>query len=322
MNLDNIIRNSFENITASLDRKSMFLNNHYNRLKNNTINALLDGIIAETEVVKNKWFELISARKQADGISKSYTMQVNGLLADFSALARKIESAVIFKHEKFSLIYKECFPNGLKEYTNASQSEISNLLDYLTKFAVKYEASLGSEFVVKFKELKISWNEININRDASKQTLKDSSPDLEAYWEEVSIQLYKNALTILLACIDNRNKANSYYDFRIVNFIRHHQADNTDPDTYTLSLAPNTSKAADFVFAATDNLLIINNSNQAVYFYAAVAADAAQPAQLTEIAAGDELEIAATQLGAPANKFLIFVNKDSTQQAEVEIALI
>ncbi len=321
MNLDSIIRNSFENITASLDRKSMFLNNHYNRLKNNTINGLLDSPLAETEVFKNKWFELISIRKQADGISKTYTLQVNELLADFTALARKIESAVIYKHEKFSLIYKECFPNGLKEYTNANQSEISNLLVYLTAFAIKYEASLGNEFVLKFKELGISWNELNINRDASKQTLKDSSPETEAYWKEVSMQLYKNALTILLACIDNRNKANSYYDFRIVNF-RHHQADNTDPDTYTLSIAPASSKAADFVFNIADNLLIINNGNQAIYFYAAVAADAPQPAQLTEIAAGDELEITAAQLGAPANKFLIFVNKDTTQQAEVEIALI
>jgi hypothetical protein len=66
----------------------------------------------------------------------------------------------------------------------------------------------------------------------------------------------------------------------------------------------------------------MNNSTISIFFYAAPTPDAAQPSQLTEIAAGDELEITATQLGAPANKQLIFVNKDATEGADVEIALI
>ena len=59
-----------------------------------------------------------------------------------------------------------------------------------------------------------------------------------------------------------------------------------------------------------------------IFYYAAATADAAQPAQLSEIAIGDEAEIAAAQLGAPANKFLILVNKDASLEAEAEIALI
>ena len=75
-------------------------------------------------------------------------------------------------------------------------------------------------------------------------------------------------------------------------------------------------------FSVDDTLLIINNGDVPLYYYTASTADAPQPAQLSQVAVGDEAEVAAAQLGAPASKFLILVNKNATTEAEAEIALI
>jgi len=68
--------------------------------------------------------------------------------------------------------------------------------------------------------------------------------------------------------------------------------------------------------------LIINNSNIAVFYYGAATAGEQPKTAPIEIAAGDEAEVTALSLGAPTNKFLILMNNDSTETAEVEIALI
>jgi hypothetical protein len=43
---------------------------------------------------------------------------------------------------------------------------------------------------------------------------------------------------------------------------------------------------------------------------------------MIEIEAGDQIEITAIELEAPTNKYLIFVNKDVNENAEVEIVLV
>jgi hypothetical protein len=143
----------------------------------------------------------------------------------------------------------------------------------------------------------------------------------EMLWNNLKKQLYINMLTIIINNPDNPKLMLSFFEDKIMRF-RKHKDDGSTADTYKMSIAAASSKVADISFSVDDTILIINNGDVPIFYYAAATADAAQPAQLSEIAVGDEAEVKATQLGAPANKFLILVNKDASLEAEAEIALI
>lgn len=321
MSIKHLTRNSFKNIKAGKTKKEEFVSDHYQRMKNDTLSGALDVIIAETEPLVQQIRSYSGDMQTLKGENIGSTQKVNELKDELIVDVNELEALANYKFRKNSAKYREMFVDGLTEFYRASFDEIPSLIKRCRNYTEKYVADLGSDIVVKFKEFELKWEADTSEKKSLRQDGSKLKPDFEALWAKLSKQMQRNCYTILLACPDEPKRLLTYFDFSKVNH-RHHQADSTTSDSYILSIAPNTSKAADFVFNIADNLLIINNSNQAVYFYAAATADAAQPAQLTEIAAGDELEIAATQLGAPANKFLIFVNKDSTQTAEVEIMLI
>ena len=321
MYLEAYSKNQFKSIKAAIARREMFFRDSIMRLEANNPNGNYDGIIAESKPLHQQLQDNLNNRTYMHGAGKASTFSIKTLLGKFIKIARKLESQTEMTFEKKSTQYLEGFPGGLSEIQEVTQALFVPLAERLYKFALKYKTELEKNFDEQLKEILTEWKESTKTRVDIYSGMDISRPEFEIIWDAICKQLYKNSLTILLVNIDKPEVLLTYYDEKIINY-RKHQTDKPDPDSYTLSIAPASSKAADFTFAATDNLLIMNNSNQAIYFYAAAAADAAQPAQLSEIAAGDELEIAATQLGAPANKFLIFVNKDTTQQAEVEIALI
>ena len=322
MTLEQLVKNYFENIKVSIVRKEMFVHNHLQRMKSDTLNGQLDVVIGETEPK----YVLLKAnsglRKTIMGTGKGSTMIINAINDKFIVDVRELETMTKLKFKKESPQYVEVFLRGLTEYQTADLSEIPSLLTRLITFTEKYKTELGAEYLTKFKDIEVEWKKENGNREDIIQETKNTRPDLNSIWKNLSKQLQRNSYTILLASPDNPEKLYTYFDFNIVNSRHHKKSDGTADASYLLSIAPSISKTADFSFSPTDTLLIMNNSTISIFFYAAPTPDAAQPTQLTEIAAGDELEITATQLGAPANKQLIFVNKDATERADVEIALI
>ena len=321
MNLESYTKNQFKYIRAAIARREMFFRYSIMRLEANNPNGIYDAIIGESKPLLQQLQDNLNSRTYTHGAGKASTAGIKQTQEKFIKIARKLEMQTDMIFEKKSPQYIEGFPGGLSEIQEVTQALFVPLAERLYKFALKYKSELGQNFDETIKEILTEWNEATKTRVDIYSEKDQNRPEFEIIWDAICKQLYKNSLTILLANLDKPELLLTYYDEKIINYHKH-QTEKTDTNSYSLSIAPASSKAADFTFAATDNLLIMNNGIQSIYFYAATAADAPQPAQLTEIAAGDELEITALQLGAPANKFLIFVNKDAAQQAEVEIALI
>jgi hypothetical protein len=321
MNLEHLIRNQFENITASIDRRELFFSGHLNSMIGNTLNGALDPIIEESNLVHQMWNNKVFHRKYITGEGKGSTIVINNLIEELLPVIRNLETTCILKWNKKSARYTEGFPSGLSEYTRATRSKYRSLINRLELFSQKYETELGNDFFVKFKNFGIRWDQNTAIKDDIKQDIKESSPDFEAIWKVVATQLYKNALTILLASLDNRRIVMSYFDFSIIN-PRHHASDDATDAAYKLLIPALTSKAAEISFSVDDTLLIINNGVKSIFYYGAATADEEAKTALIEIPSGEEVEVTAASLGAPTNKFIIFVNKDATEEVEVEIALI
>lgn len=321
MTLNSLVNNQFENIKVGYVKKEKLVLDHLQKMKGDTINGQLDGIIAETEPLSNLLSENTGVRQIVKGEGKGHTIIIKGILNEFIDEAVELETMCKLKFKKNSPEYLEAIPNGISEYQNATQAELPSLLKRLINFSEKQKAKIGVEYNEKFKDINLRWYEENLQRRDTIQESQNTIPDLGIIWSKLSKQMQRNCYTILLACPDNPEKLFTYFDFNIVNS-RHHTADGSGDTGYKLLITALTTKAADISFSAEDTLLIINNGNKSIFYYAAATADAPQPATMAEIVAGDEAEVTALSLGAPANKFLIFVNKDAAESVEVEIVLI
>ena len=110
-----------------------------------------------------------------------------------------------------------------------------------------------------------------------------------------------------------------YFDQSIITPDKRKSSDDDDSAAYTLSVPASATAVANINFALGDTLLVTNTGDVPLYYYGASSATQAAPANPTEIAEGDEAEITAASLGAPANKYLLFVNTDKDYEGEVEI---
>jgi len=321
MNLEVYTKNQFKYIRAAIARREMFYRYSIMRMEANNPNGIYNGILDESKPLLLQLQNNLNNRTYMHGAGKGSTVNLKLVMEKFIKTARKLESQTEIIFDKKSPQYEEGFPGGLTEVQGVTQALFVPLAERLLKFALKYKTQLGQNFDDKIKEIITEWNENTKTRVDIINEIDSARPEFEIIWDAICSQLYKNALTILLANLDKPDILLTYFDEKIVNF-RKHNIEKTDSNSYTLSIAPTTSKTADFTFAAGDTLLLMNNGNKSIFYYAAATADAPQPAVLHEIAAGDEAEVTALSLGAPANKFLIIVNKDATEEAEVEIALI
>ena len=198
-------------------------------------------------------------------------------------------------------------------------SEILVKMELAESLALKYKADIGETYATGLKDVRVQLeSEINAQQIAAGE-VSNVIPGYEVLRLAIDKQLLKNVCVILIENLDNPWVVSTFFDeYLIFPKARKEAAQ----QGYILDIPAASKKPADISFSVDDSLLLINNGTKSIFFYAAATADAATPDNLTEIAAGEELEITAASLGAPANKFLIFVNTDLTEEGEVEIVLM
>jgi hypothetical protein len=306
---------------VGVTKRYLYTEDNIKSMEANNPNGVFDVLIAETRDKFDTYKGNTSESKINEALRIAYTAETGLVMSEIRLYTTKCEGLVKSIFTKNSPDYLKFLPFGLSEFHDANPAEMLDLLDRNIAFNTDYKTQLGTNlYIDKFAELKTKLSKAVDNQKEAGSKVKSKSEIKEILWNELKKQLYKNMLFIALHYIDNLAMVLTYFKPQLLRTRKN--SDKEIEQTYTLSIAPASSKAADISFSVDDTLLIINNGDVPLYYYATTAADSPQPAQLSEIAIGDEAEVAAAQLGAPANKFLIFVNKDAAQQAEVEIAMI
>lgn len=319
--LERIAFNPLDNIKVGATKRYLYAEDNVKSMEANNPNNVFDPLIADTTDKLNNYKGNTSESKINEALRIAYTAETGLIMSETVLYAGKCEGLVKSVFTKNSPVYLKFFPFGLTEFHDANPAEMLDLLDRIILFNTEYKPQLGTVlYIDKFTELKTNLSKAVDNQKNAGSKVKNKSEVKEILWNELKKQLYKNMLTIALYYIDNLSMVLSYFKPQLLRTAKN--SNNEVSDTYKLSIAAASSKVADISFSVDDTILIINNGDVPIFYYAAATADAAQPAQLSEIAIGDEAEIAAAQLGAPANKFLILVNKDASLEAEAEIALI
>ncbi|NVN96164.1 MAG: hypothetical protein HXX18_12890 [Bacteroidetes bacterium] len=309
-----------ENARVGRSSIAEFLYEHIQSMKA-TNKPEYTAIITESEKLYNEVFSDISQRKQNLSKQVNLTKDVNDVKDEYFDLIDAFDAALILKFKKNSKEQKEVFPKGLSIFKKATIETIKEDMELMEKQGQKFDTALGSAFAVGFKNVKLKYLD-TFNKQKSTQTqVKSIIPDYKTKKKLIDKQILKNICTIILSNPDQPDVLLTLFNDKLITPHRKTKT-NDDNQLYLLKILAATHIAANFTFTSKDVLLITNNSSTvSIFYYAAATADAAVPATLHEILPDEEVEIAASTLGT-GNKYIIFVNKDTTADVEVEIAFI
>ena len=290
---------------------------NYDALCANEANPLVHARKALTEPVYEHYHAQYDAWINSQSGSLMGTKGFVDLLAELPEKLKHWYRKIVEVFEEDTLEFGGIFPNGRSDVYRGSYGQQLSKLHSVATEVNKYPAlsAVYEEINAYYLLLK----DARSNKGVKHDTKDTSSAALDQAYDAMGEMLFSNMLQLTDIFIKTPEVVSNYFDLSLLQYSK---KQDDESGSYILTLPANSKRTADISFSVDDSLLLINNGTKSIFFYAAATADAATPDNLTEIAAGEELEITAASLGAPANKFLIFVNTDLTEEGEVEIVLM
>jgi hypothetical protein len=292
-----------QGINASRANFAQYVKGHINYLI--AANQPAYGTITdETTALYEDMFGAVSAHEQFFNKRVSLTQNVQAIKKEFNTKIDELEEVFVFKFHKNSPVYNEVFPHGVTPYKNAALSETVIKMELAEQLAAKYKTTIGESYLTALQHVRERFVAETSAQGVAKGEVKNIIPDYKAKRLAADKQLLKNICTIIIHNIDNPAVVESFFDEHLI-FPKNKKKEESD-EPYSLIVAPNTHIAANINFSVGDTLLLTNTGTVSLFYYGASAADAAIPASLSELLPDEEAEVTAAELGAPANKYLIF----------------
>ncbi len=312
-----------ENIQVGRDLIVEFFNDHFNRTKQATATGAPFG---ELLTPFEECLARLTASKTGTAVNLaqqgSDTMTVDNLIQQFKDSISALEPKVMVHFPKGSVQYHEFFPQGKSAYNRITKGNIDNLFATVLAASENHKDQLGQALKDEFATLQSNYI-IARNKQLEK---KGSTSSTRSAWDDNLEEIKDLAFHNLLMIADHHRgqpeKIRLYFDQSIITLDKHKQAGDDTAQAYTLTVPASATAVANINFALGDTLLVTNTGDVPVCYYGASSAAQAAPANPSEIAEGDEAEITAASLGAPTNKYLLFVNNDKDLEGEVEIMMV
>ena len=314
--LKSYVQKPFSYVMVGKERIRKFGLFHIIALENAAISDFAT-ILAKIKLIYEDMFGSILSRDDMENQRQSATIQLNQKAEEFKAKAIEIEPLIAYTFKKTGK-YEEFYPHGTTEIHKMTQDNALTLMNRFEQKCTTYETQLGSQLKVEFKEIRIAYQEAYNLQKGLMSDVKLSIPDFELKKEEFFDQMYCDLLTIAAYYYKTPEKALAFFDETILE-VRKHKPTDEGEQPQTEQIAPLATLTPVMNFTATDTILLSNVSDAAsIFWYGGNAIDEAPTTAPTELLAGEEIEISAATLG----KYLILLNKDTVNTAEVELMLV
>ena len=321
--IENYAAMPFKGLVVGRDLIVEFFNDHFNRIKQSSDSGAPFG---ELVLPFQESLAKLSASKTGTVVNLaqqgSDTMTVDNYLQQFKDSIKTLEPLVMVQFPKGSVQYHEFFPQGKSAYSRTTKGNIDNLFATVISACENHKDKLGLQLKDEFVALQSNYVAAR-NKQLEK---KGSTSSTRSAWDDNLDEIKDLAFHNMLVIADHHRgqpeKMRLYFDQSIITLDKHKSSDDDTAQAYTLTIPASATAVANINFALGDTLLVTNVGDVPVYYYGASAFNQPAPANPTQIAEGDEGEITAASLGAPANKYLLFVNTNKDTKGEVEIMLL
>jgi len=313
----------FEHILVGRDPIVRFFTDHGSRLQNAVDQgAPFGGLLPPF----NECLGRLTASKTGTAVNLaqqgSETMTVDNLIQQFKASITALEPKVMVQFPKGSVQYHEFFPQGKSGYSRITKGNADNLFATVISACENHKDKLGPQLKDEFVALQNKYLAAR-NKQLEK---KGSTSSTRSAWDDNLDEIKDLAFHNLLVIADHHRgqteKMRLYFDQSIITLDKRKSPTGEASQAYTLSVPASATAVANINFALGDTLLVTNTGDVPLYYYGASSAAQPAPANPTKIVEDEDAEITASSLGAPANKYLLFVNTDKDSEGEVEIMML
>jgi len=291
--------------------------NHVDALTANQNVPEISQLLTRTKPLLDSFNSEMQAKLSSKSVSKGYVYNFKDLLEQMPAKLARWDIEIQNIYPKNTLEYRTIFGSKRSEvYKGTSEQKLNKLLS----LQQKVESTSGLDNIaIDIKSFAVLLNDSRSIKGQKLEIYDQKQDALAIEYDKLSIMLYRNLGRLIDKYANNTDEIERYFNLYLIRTKNNNH--NIDQQGYTLTIPPNSTKIADISFSPDDTLNISNISNTTIYYYSAISIDSAKPSTLQQILPNDETEVTAILLGAPTNKFLIFVNQSTTETAEVEIIL-
>jgi len=320
--LKKYLETPFVNIEVGKDKQYKFYEDHENRMISAVNNGEpFDALLAATHTTVLNLKHSLGSQASTLAEKESKTITVDNAIEEFKTKIKEREANILVKFPKKSAIYEQFYPHGKTEYNSATKANIEKLMTQFIEPLDDHKGVLGTDLLDEFTAIETNYINARNEQLQKKEDSETSRYTWDASLAAMEDQAFVNLLSIAIVHRNHPEKIKMFFDQSI---IRPHKYNKAGEEIlpYILGISVNTTQAADISFSVDDQLEIENTGDGSIFYYGAITADAICPPTAKELPSGESIIVKGDALGAPANKYLLFTNKNANLEGEVEISLL
>lgn len=178
--------------------------------------GILNTMITDTEACYDAWRLSADSKSSEKSKKEAKTISVDDSITELKFFISRKAGVIADKFVKGSPEYEEFFPLGLKEYSAVTKKNANTIFKRFINTLDTHKSDFDESV---FTEASEKYNTYLALRGAQLQTfgkVKDGMTDLEQKRYKLSVQLYKNLLTLLLLNAEEPEKTTNFFDESIL----------------------------------------------------------------------------------------------------------
>ena len=272
-------------------------------------------LVGKTEPTYIKYHNLLTTWVMSKAYKSGSAQGFNDYL---KTLREKLEEWELVIRQKFknkSVEYKTIFPAGRSFILDGTQEQVIMKFNAF-RGVVESFADLSSIYI-DIKDISIELEKLYGVKNEKFSLKSASTSELDEAHDEMGKALYYNLLQLTSIFIDKTERVEDYFDMTLLRAPQ--KTEVAEESSLVITIPAASSVDSGFVFTILDKYLLINKCAHTLQFYGASTPTELPKTTPRELIPGEEIEITGLEMGAPANRYLIFINPSTTATGEVEI---
>lgn len=212
-----LFSNFFNNKAITTTRLYNFAKDSLSRFQTQNENNSYDDIIGYLEEPINRLNEKISTVDVALGLQLGKTMTVDQFIRLFKKTMSEKEGVIADAVGGFdSPKYKEFYPHGVSEYTNAPKRKLTTLVERVYTVTGSNSTLLSPALVTKMQAFKSSWDMNRTDQQQQKGEVSEDRDERDVVRIDVEIALLKSMHALGVMYPGNSNHCYTFFDFNLL----------------------------------------------------------------------------------------------------------
>jgi hypothetical protein len=220
---EKLFGNHFDEEKITDTRLANFAEDCLNRFKAIAIEGQYATTIAELTTKLQFLQEDISDVDTGKNKQRNKTLNVDEFITNFKRTMSSVEGVIAFKSGKTSAVYMELYPDGVYEYTSATKTKMTTLMDRVENVVTAYETALGEDLTGMLSSLKTHWQTLRAQQEQQMMKVSDSRVERSEARQGVELALHNASHMLAQTFPFDVAQCASFFNFRLLYGVKHHE---------------------------------------------------------------------------------------------------